>query len=156
MPRIQKTKEQIIADIQNNYKFQENMKFAKEKFFPALCKSSKSIDDATMFLASINNILMESFLGFMKEKTFGDLKLIDKLDNKDDKYMDTVALLELFNDKSVFDAKELLEGMRTEIQLFINEENKVRPLTDLKTKWLDDYVAEILPNEKENTQAPQK
>lgn len=136
--RINKTREEILADLKGNQKFVEKMKFTKEVFYPALLKSSKSIDDASSFLSSINNIMMEKFLGYMKEKNFGDLKLVEMLDPKDEKYAELKEMLALFDEKSVFEAKEYIEGMRNEISLFLGEEAKGRPLSSLKTKWLDE------------------
>lgn len=136
--RQNKTREQLIAELKGNQKFVEKMKFTREVFYPHLIQASKSIDDAVSFLASINTVLMEKFLSYMKDKNFGELKLVDVLDPKDEKYEQLKAMLELFSDKSVFEAKELLEGMKQEISLFINEENKTRQLSDLKTKWLDE------------------
>ncbi len=136
--RINRTREQIIADLHGSKKFQEDMSFVKDQFYPALCEASKSIDDATMFLSSINTIMMEEFLGFMKDKTFGDLKLESKLDPKDEKHEELKKLLTILSPKSVYEAKSYIEGMRSEIQLFLNEENKERPLKSLKTNWLSE------------------
>ena len=136
--RVNKTKEELLKELRGNQKFIEKMKFTKEVFYPALLNASKSIDDASSFLSSINNIMMEKFLGYMKEKNFGELKLVDMLDPKDEKYDELKKMLTLFDDKSVFDAKEYIEGMRNEISLFLGEEAKNRPLSSLKTKWLDE------------------
>jgi transcriptional regulator of heat shock response len=113
------------------------MKFTREVFYPALCNASKNIEDATMFIGSISTVMMEKFLQLMKEKKFSELKLTDSLDPKDEKYNELKEMLDLFNDMSVFDARTYFEGMKSEISLFIQEENKDRPLSDLKTKWLD-------------------
>lgn len=136
--RINKTREQIIADLHGSKKFQEDMSFVKEQFYPALCDASKSIDDATMFLSSINTIMMEEFLSSMKDRLFSDLKLETKLDPKDEKHEELAKLLSILGTKTVYDAKSYIEGMRSEIQLFLNEENKDRPLKSLKTNWLSE------------------
>jgi len=136
--QVHKTKAELIVDLKNNKDWVEKMKFTREVFYPALCKASKNIDDAISFLGSINTVMMEIFLGFMKTKMFGELDIISKLDPKDEKYAELVELMKLFEDKSVFDAKSLFEGMRQEIQLFTNEELKERSLDTLKTKWIDE------------------
>ncbi len=135
--QVHKTKAELIADLKKNKDWVEKMKFTREVFYPALCNASKNIDDAVSFLGSINSVMMEIFLGFMKEKKFGELDIISKLDKKDSKYTELAEMLALFDDYSVFDAKSLFEGMRTEIQLFTNEELKERSLDTLKTVWLD-------------------
>ena len=116
----------------------EKMKFTKEVFFPALGKATTSIDDALQNLSVINSILMERFLGLMKEKTMKDIKLADSLSGTDPKHKEMKEMIELFDDMSVFDAKDLMEGMRNEINLFLTEENKSRQLSDLHPKWLDE------------------
>lgn len=132
-----RNKEELLKELRANAKFQEKMAFAKDVFFPKLVEATKSIDDASMFLSSINTVIMQDFLGRMKDVTIKDMKLTDKLDVKDEKYNELVELVSIFDDMSVFDAKELLEGMKAEISLFVQEELKERPLSDLKTKWLD-------------------
>jgi len=135
---IVRSKEQIMADLKANVKFQEKMVFIKTKVYPALCDATTSIDDATGNLSIINSIIMEKFLGFMKEKTMKDIDIYTNLSEKDDKYEELKAFLQLFDDYTVFDAKDILEGLKSEITLFITEENKSRQLSDLKTKWLDE------------------
>jgi len=137
-PQLHKSKEELMAELKKNAKFIEKMKFTKEQFYPALVKASKNIDDAQTFLSSINTVMMESFLGFMKEKKFSDLKLEEKLDSKDEKYEAVKEMLALFNDMDIFSAKELLEGMKSEISLWVNEDLKTRSLETLPKRWLDD------------------
>jgi len=133
-----RSREELLSDLKKNADFQKKMSFTKNVFYPALIEASKNIDDAQTFLGSINTVMMESFLGYMKEKKFGELKLQDKLDTKDEKHDQLVSMLDLFNDMSIFEAKDLLEGMKREISLFLSEENKVRKLSDIKPQWLDE------------------
>ena len=136
--RVVRTKEELLKQLKNNIDFTQRMKFVKEQFYPALCKASKNIEDATTFLTSINNIIMNDFLGRMKDVKLSEMKLTEKLDPQDEKYDDLVELIKIFDDLDVFKAKEYLEGMRQEINLFLSEENKERKLESLKTKWLTD------------------
>ena len=136
-PKV-RSKEQILADLKANEKFQEKMTFIKTKVYPALCEATTSIDDATQNLSIINSIIMEKFLGFMKEKTMKDINIYTNLSEKDEKYEELKAFLSLFDDYTIFDTKDILEGLKNEITLFITEENKTRKLADLKTKWLDE------------------
>lgn len=134
---VLKTKEQLIADLKKSQKFVEKMKFAREVFYPALIKMDSSVDDTKMFLASINTVLMEEFLGEMKKMNFDDLKLGESLDPKDEKYQWYIEILKCFDGKNVFDAKDLIEGMRSEIETFENDMMKGMLLKDLPTKWID-------------------
>lgn len=133
-----KSKEEVIKQLQTNQKFQSDLKFAKEVFYPALSKATTSIEDAQMFLSSINTVVMQEFLGFMKDKTFKELNIASKLDPKGEKYNDIVEFLSIFDNKNVYEAKDLIEGMKSEISLFIKEENEKRPLSSLATRWIDD------------------
>lgn len=134
---IPKTKEQLIADMKKSESWLRKMKFVKEKFYPALLDIDSSISDTKMFVSSINQMMMEKFLGFMREKKFSELKMVDILDKKDANYDKYVVLLELFNDLSVFDAKDMIEGLSGEIGTFIEDEMKDRKISTLKTKWID-------------------
>lgn len=118
--------------------FVERMKFTKNEFYPALVKCSRNVEDAQMFLGSISSVIMEKFLQSMKDKTLKELKLVESLDKRDEHYEDYVALLELFDNKTVFEAKEHFENMKNEVALFINREMGERKLESLKTSWLDE------------------
>lgn len=135
--QVLRNKDELIADLKKNDQFMRKMKFAREEFYPALCKASSSIDDAQMFLSSFNTMVMQEFLELMKQKKLADLMLEDKLDKNAPQYNEIIQLVHLFDDMSVFDVKDQVEGMRNEISLFITEENKGRKLEDLKTTWLD-------------------
>lgn len=132
--QVYRKREEIIGDLKKNKVFQEKMKFAREVFYPALCQATKSIDDAQIFLGGFNTALMQEFLSLMKDKKMSDLSLESKLSGMSPEYKPVVSI---FNDMTVFDAKDHIEGMKTEIQLFLTEENKSRKLSELHTKWLD-------------------
>lgn len=136
-PRAQKSKEQIIADLKSNEEFKRKMTFTREVFWPALQEASLSIEDAQNLLYGFNTTIMQEFLSFMKEKTIKDLKLEDKLSVMSDKYEANKHLLAIFNDLSVFEAKELIEGMKNEISLWISDEMRGRPLATLNSRWID-------------------
>ena len=141
--QVHKTREQLLADLKKNKQFMEKMKFTKEVFFPALIKATNSIEDALQNLSVINSIIMEKFLDLMKEKTMKDLDVTSRLSGKDPKTEEMKAMLALFDDMTVFDAKDLMEGMKNEINLFLTEENKNRKLSELKPRWLDELDLEI-------------
>jgi len=135
--RVNKTKEELVKEMVGNAKFQTKMKFTKEKFYPAVMDLG-TVEEAKMFLASISSVLMDKFLHMMKEKSFKELSLVDALSTKDEKYEQYKAIIDLFDDMTVFDAKDCIEGMKSEIQVFIDDEMKTRPLSSLKTKWIDE------------------
>ena len=111
--------------------------FVRDSFYPALLESTDSIDDAKFLLSSFSNMLMEQFLSQMKEKKFIELELRTKLDKNSPKYKKYLKLLAIFGDKSVYDARELIEGMKNEIEMMISSEMKERPLDSLKTMFYE-------------------
>ncbi len=133
--QVHKTKAQLLSEIQKNTDFQKKMKFTKEVFFPAVCDASENINEAQMWLAGFNTALMQEFLSLMRDKKMKDLNLSTKLAGDFPKYK---AIIDLFDDFSIFDAKDNIEGLRNEIDLFIREENEKRPLSSLPTKWADE------------------
>lgn len=132
-----RTKEQIVAQMQREKDVKDKREFVKNKFYPALVKASKSIDDGKFLLGSMSNMVMEQFLGAMKDMKFSDLHLEKKLDPKADNYTEYVELLDIFKDENVFTARELIEGMKNEVQMMVDNELKDRPLTSLKTDFLE-------------------
>ena len=135
---IPKTKEQLLTELKKSKKWQTKMKFVKEKFYPAVLDIDSSISDTKMFVSSVNQMMMEKFLGFMREKKFSELNMKDILDKKDEKYEKYVALLDLFNEQTIFDVKDMIEGLSGEIQTFVEDELKERKISTLKTKFIDE------------------
>lgn len=136
MPRP-KSKEEILQGMKNVQKVKEYRTFVKDKFYPALLKATNSIDDAKFLLGSFSNMVMEQFLSQMKEKQFVELHLENKLDKKADNYKEYFEILTLFGDKNVYDVRELIEGMKGEIEMLITNEMKERKLDTLKTNFLE-------------------
>lgn len=132
------TTEQLIANSERQREFMKKMQFVKGEFYPALCAATESIEGALQTLSIINTVLMEKFLAKMKETTFKEIDVYTNLSSEDPKYEELKKMLNLFDDKNVFEAKELMEGMRSEINMFLNDEQKERKLETLKTSWLGD------------------
>lgn len=141
-PQIHKTPEELIRDTNRHNEFLAKMEFVKTKFWPALCLSTTSIEDATQNLTIINSVIMEKFLGRMKEVLIKDLSLETNLSASDPKFEQLREMLHLFDDMSVFEAKSYFEGMKGEIALFLSEEQKERTLDSLKAKWADEATTE--------------
>lgn len=141
-----KSKEEIARQLAAQSKRNEQLKFIKEQFWPALSEASESIEDAQTFLQGFNSALMNSFLAAMQEKKFGEYKLSEKLDPKHKLIEPQRKLVELFNEFTVFEAKTLIEGMTNEINTFIQDEKRKRPLATLHPTWIDE-VAKIVNEE---------
>lgn len=131
-------KAELLKQLQNNSAFMSKMKFVKEKFWPALLDASTSIEDSQQLLSGFNTQIMQTFLGEMKNKSTKELNLIDQLDKKAENYEAHKKLVELFDDLNIFDAKDYIEGMKNEIELWKSEEMQLRPLSSLKAKFIDE------------------
>lgn len=137
-PRALKSKEELISDLKNNQDFQKKIKFTREKFYPALLKANPTIEDASTWLSGFNTALMQEFLSRMKDVKMSELKLGLKLEATSDQFLQFQELVLLFDDMTVFEAKDHIEGLRGEIDLWKQDENRERKLSDLKVKWIDD------------------
>lgn len=135
--RINKTKDTIVDEMEKQEKVKALRIFVRDQFYPALLKATSSIDDAKYLLGSFSNMVMEQFLAQMKEKAFIELKLHEKLDPQSTNYKEYIELLSLFGDKSVYDTRELIEGMKQEVEMMIATEMKERKLDTLKTNFYE-------------------
>lgn len=133
-----RSKEEILAAMKKNQDFQKRMKFAREEFWPALQEAAENIQDSQILLEGFNTTLMQAFLARMKDIKMKELDLESKLDKTSPQYEQNKALLHLFDEMSLYDAKDNIEGMKGEIQQFIIDELKSRPLSSLKARWLDE------------------
>ncbi len=133
-----KTEEQVMAEREQKVAEAKRLRaIAKDKLYPALINATTSIDDAKFLLGSFSNMMMEAFLARMKEVKFIDLKLHNKLDKSHEFYKQYIELLAIFADESIYTSRELIEGMKNEIQMFIDTELKDRKLDTLKTNFLE-------------------
>ncbi len=136
--RINKSKDQILSRIQDVEKAKVHRKFVRNEFFPALCESTDSINDADTFLQSFSTMIMENFLQLMKEKKFSEFNLAEKLSKDSPKYDQIQKMLHLFDNMSMREAQDLIEGMKNELRTFYRDEMNDRKLESLKTRWLAD------------------
>lgn len=112
-------------------------KKAKDELYPFLELSSKSIQDAQNFCQAVVIAIRQAYQQKMKKSTLASLKLEKMLDLKSEDAKRYKFILEMFQDETIFDSIELIEGMQGAIDSFLREENTKRPLKDLKTEFLD-------------------
>lgn len=133
-----KSREELLADLRGNEEFQRKMAFTRDRFWPALVAATTSVNDATDLLYGFSTNIMDAFLERMKEVKLSELNLRDRLKVDSDMLPQYEELLALFDDTSVFDAKDLIDGMRNEIELWKSDEFRGRTLDSLKVVWLDE------------------
>lgn len=138
MEKTKVSREQsTLSPIQDVGHVKEQRQFVREKFFPLLCKSTESINDADIFLQTFSTMLMETFLHKMKEGRFKDLQLDLKLDVSSPKHEVLSELVHLFDDMSIQEAQNLIDGMKNELRSFYTNEMKTRKLDSLQVNWLE-------------------
>lgn len=137
MNKKPRTKDQIISDAMRIKEATRQKALIKEKIYPTLIEASENIQDAKMFLSSFSSMIMDAFLVRMQDVKFKELKLNERLlvDGPHKEHFE--KLLSHFDDESVFTAREITEGLRNEVQMFIDDEMKSRKLDTLKTNFLD-------------------
>lgn len=137
MKKIPKTKEQIVQGLKSVQKVRKLRTFVKDKFYPILLTASTSIEDAKYILGSFSNMLMEQFLAKMKETKFEELKLEAKLAKDSPQYEEFKKIIAIFKGEDVYTARELIEGMKNEVDMMVTNELKSRKLETLKTNFFE-------------------
>lgn len=104
---------------------------AKDKFLPLLIANTESLEDAEVFCQAISIAVKTAFNNQMRTMKVGDLKLVDMLDQKNERYEKYKAAFELFNDEPIVAFNEIVDGMPNAIQDALRGEAKKRTLDSL-------------------------
>ncbi len=131
-----RTKEQLQAEQKRLVEVSRQRKLVKEQFWPLLVASSDDVDDAQSFLGSLTSLIMQKSMELLKERTFGDLDLGKFMDPKNPHHEDLMKLINLFKNEPVFVVRDIVEGMKREIDMFVHNELKTRPLSSLKADFM--------------------
>lgn len=123
---------QEIALKQKTAKLREAV---KNSIYPFLLENTESIEDAKMFASAVGVVIKQQFMNGMSTANVASLKLTELGADKDlvKRYN---AMFELLKDYTISDALKIIEGMPTEIDSLIREENNKRKLSELKTNFL--------------------
>lgn len=135
--RKQRTKEELLEAMKNSEAFKEKIHFVREVFYPALMKATDNVEQAGEYLGALNSLLMQQFLKKMQEVSFKDMNIPELLGKDDPQYEPMKAMLALLEDKSVYEAKDVMEGLKGEIDLFKRDYFKKMKLEDLPAIWID-------------------
>lgn len=68
----------------------------------------------------------------MRKSTLKSLDLVKQLNKETDDYKRYKFALEMFEDETVFDAQDLINGMNSAIGAFVKKRNMKTPLKELK------------------------
>lgn len=108
-------------------------KFIKEEVYPFLLEHSENIEEAKQMCTVLKMTITQAAMNREKKLLVSELD-VPQVDAKYEKYN---QFIKLFLDKTVFDSKQLMEGMSDVIDSFIREENTKRKLSEIKADLLD-------------------
>ncbi len=127
------TKEQLYQEQERKHK----QVFIKEKFYPALCEATVSVDESGMLLQAVTALIMEEAMETLRSTKMRDVKsrIVKKLTGDDERVPQIQRLIELFDGMTLFDTRAYVEGMKAVIEQMKIDEMSSRKLETLKADW---------------------
>jgi hypothetical protein len=131
--RVNKSKEQIIAEVK--FKKEEDIRkdFINNKFVPVMSEVTENLEGVGRITETLKIAINQGFTNLSKKITINDLGLIEMLNKKDrhltEKY---TKVLQVLKDQTVDDALRMCDGI-------FNESNRVLA-DELKLKKLSDFI----------------
>lgn len=138
--RVNKTKPQIKAEIDQTLEVQRQRKIVVEKIFPLLLKHSTSIANASQISQVLLMTLRQAYANQMVGKKVKELDIEKQIDPKVPQASVYLELFKLFEDESISMANNLLEGVGNEIQRLLQKEQHERSFDTLKTDFISDVT----------------
>ena len=135
--RVVKNKEQIMADAKRIERVKTQRNKAKNELYPLLLEASESIEDAKFLCNVIATSIKQAFNNQMIEQLVSSLDLVSKLNTEEKKHDYFKRLIEMFENESIASALAVIDEMPTAIDSFAREDNSKRPLSSLKSDFLD-------------------
>lgn len=135
MKRVNKSKEQIISESQEVEEIKRQRKMIREEVYPLLITESLNIDDAKMMCNSTALAIKTAFNKMMLSQTIDELGIKTKVDDKPENER-FKKLIEIFENETIYNAVQLLEGTMNAIESFQREESTKRKLDTLKSELL--------------------
>lgn len=136
LERINKTKEQIETEIKNSQNIKRKRSIIMDTFYPALMEATVSVDEAKALIQALGSSLMSEALRTMRERKFSEIsEAVLNVLTKDERKEEIKNLLSTLENESLFDAREIIEGMTNAIEMMIREEMQGRKLDSLKADW---------------------
>lgn len=135
-PQHHKSSEELTAEINAQMEVNRKREMAKNKLYPLLLETSKSIEDAKLFCQATVVAIKQAFNKKLSTMRVSELELIPMLDQTGDSYEKYKRILEMFSDETLQDSVNLIEGMQYAIEGFQKEEMTKRGLDTLKTDFL--------------------
>jgi len=131
------TKEQLYNEQERKHK----QIFIKEKFYPALCDATISVDEAGFLLQAMTSLIMEEAMNTLRTTRMKQVRssMVKKLTKGDERVLQIESLISLFDGLTLFDTRAYVEGMKAVIEQMKIDEMASRKLDSLKVNW-DRYL----------------
>lgn len=132
-----KSKEELELEI----KREESKRFIKEKFYPAVAAATVSVDEATSLLQAAGELIMGEAMQVMKTMKIKDVRniLVRKLAPNDERLLEIEALIGLFDEKTLFDARVSLQNMQSVVEQMKIDAMRKAKLSEMTPDW-DRYL----------------
>jgi len=131
--KVERTKEEIAREME----VQRKGKIVVNTFYPALVNATVSVDEAKMLVRAIATLMMEEVMKTMKERKFGEItpQLLKVLTTDGERVDEIKELLATLEDESLFVSREIIEGMNNAIEQMVQDDLKVKKLSDFTPDW---------------------
>jgi hypothetical protein len=147
-----KTKEQIIAELEEKRKEGKRRTFIDEHFMPLMEEITTNLEDAQVFSQALQQTLQQSFNNLSKSMKVVDLHLDEKLNkNKPELTYRYEQVLNVLGDQTIDDAFRMLQGLFDEINRVINAEYGKKTLKELNQHGRTNNIqppTAVLPDQK--------
>jgi hypothetical protein len=132
-----KSKEQILDEMQRSQSIKRKRTIIMDNFYPALIEATISVDEAKALVQAMGSSLMGEVMKTMRERKFSEISTnVHKILCSDGQREEEIKkLLATLEGESLFDAREIIEGMSNAIEMMIREEMSDRKLDTLKADW---------------------
>lgn len=130
--RQNKTVEQLAAEMNAKALVTEKRKFIKEILFPKLYEVSENIQDAQIIMTVLSTMIQQAAI-----KKVNNLPVAEVSVKPNSGYERYQEIFDLFADKNVEFASDILGQSAKAIDGALFEESKERKLIDLKMELLD-------------------
>ena len=136
-PRVNKSKEQIKAELEMNEEAKSRKIFVKEKLFPFLLDHTESIDDAQILCEALAQTIRMAFNQKMVKTQFKDLGIKEMMNPDKDNAKKMIGLVELVEEENIASALRILDEIPNAITDKIRSEGKNRKLSELNLEFND-------------------
>lgn len=136
-PRVNKSKEQIAAEMKMNEEAKGRRIFVKKFLFPFLLENTESVDDAQILCEALSQTIRMAFNQKMVNTLFKELGIVEMMNPEAANAKKMIGLVKLIENENIATALRILDEIPQAINDKIRAESKDRKLADLKLEFND-------------------